>query len=121
MTKANSKRTATPKQSESKLVLKFTVALEHYSPQMTALIGAILGHDFGVRTRKGHQLVGLSITSDGFVIGSTDPVSSGAFIGAASDLSGNLMRLLEDAKLTDAEYTEYKQRYEQHVTDWRTR
>lgn len=90
-----------------------------FSPKMAALVGAILGHDYGARDRKGNQLTGLSITSDGFVVASTNPISSGAFIGTASELESNLLLLLTDAKLTREERAEFDALYSMHVTDWR--
>lgn len=89
-----------------------------YSAKMTAIVGAILGHDYGVRDRRGNRLTGLSITSDGFVIAHTEPVSSGAFIGSADELEINIKRLLADANLTDEEAHEWELAYNR-VTDWR--
>jgi hypothetical protein len=105
--------------ADSKLIMKFTEALKNYSPQMTAVAGAILGHDFGLRDRRGNRWVGLSITSDGFVIASTEPVSSGAMIGTADELAHNLALLICDANLTPEETKEYGRRYDAHVTNWR--
>jgi hypothetical protein len=65
------------KQAQS-LVGKLNPRKLGYSPVMCALVGCIINRDYGVRDRCGNRLVGLSITSDGFVIASTDPVSSGA-------------------------------------------
>jgi hypothetical protein len=99
----------------SNLCIKFALALENYSPRMAALAGAVLGHDFGVRDRKGNRLVGISITSDGFIIAQTEPVSSGAFIGTVDDLARNLALLICDANLTPEETQEYGRLYDQHV------
>jgi hypothetical protein len=91
-----------------------------FSPKMSAIIGAILGHDYGVRDGRGNHIVGLSITSDGFVLGSTVPLSSGAFVGDVADLERNLAFLLEDAKLSPQERAEYDKLYAARVQDWRS-
>jgi hypothetical protein len=56
-----------------------------------------------------------SITSDGFIIAQTEPVSSGAFIGTVDDLARNLALLICDANLTPEETQEYGRLYDQHV------
>src|ERR1039458_5239218 len=38
-----------------------------FSPKMAAIVGAIIGHDYGVRDSRGGQLTSLAITSDGYV------------------------------------------------------
>ena len=53
----------------------------NFSPKLTALVGAIIGHDYGVRDRKGGRLTVLSITSDGFVVAASTAHESGAFVG----------------------------------------
>ena len=95
-----------------------------FSPKMVALVGAILGHDYGVRDRKGGLLSGLSITSDGYVMASsTASDGGGAFIGSAEDLERNLeqyiMVLHDDVSDEDAE--EFERRYKANVTDWRSK
>jgi hypothetical protein len=92
-----------------------------YSPKMTAIVGAIIGHDYGVRDRKGGLLSGLSITSDGFVMAnSTASDGGGAFIGSADDLNRNLADyqfVLAGENDEDAE--EFAKLYAQNVKDWR--
>jgi hypothetical protein len=92
-----------------------------FSPKMSALVGAIIGHDYGVRDRKGGQLGHLSITSDGYIIAASTAHESGAFVGAADDLDENLRKLFHDAKLTEPERAEFFRRYSANVTDWRHR
>lgn len=93
-----------------------------FSPKLVAIVGAIIGHDYGVRDRKGGQLTGLSITSDGFVTASsTASDGGGAFIGSAEDLDRNLeeyvMVLHNDVSDEDAE--EFERIYKANVKDWR--
>jgi hypothetical protein len=92
-----------------------------FSPKMTAIVGAIIGFDYGVRDSKGGRLTGLSITSDGFVTaGSTASDGGGAFIGSASDMERNLA----DYRFTlagenDEDAEEFDRLYKQNVRDWR--
>ena len=95
-----------------------------FSPKLTAIVGAILGHDYGVRDRKGGLLSGLSITSDGYVMASsTASDGGGAFLCDVQDLESNLeqyiMVLHEDVSDEDAE--EFERRYKVNVTDWRSK
>ena len=103
----------------SELVTKLNPTQYGFSPKLTAIVGGIIGHDYGVRDRKGGKLGPLSITSDGFVIAQSTAHESGAFIGEARDLERNLELLLTDAKLTDDEQTEWDNLYRRNVTDWR--
>jgi hypothetical protein len=104
------------------LVGKLGFTLFHdYSPKMTAIVGGIIGHDFGVRDRKGGKLGPLSITSDGFVIAqSTASDGGGAFVGTARDLERNIELLLRDAKLSNDEQHQFDLLFRKNVTDWRT-
>ena len=93
-----------------------------FSPKLTAIVGAIIGHDYGVRDRKGGRLTSLSITSDGYVTcGSTASDGGGAFIGSADDLDRNLeqfiMVLHNDVSDEDAE--EFERLVKANVKDWR--
>jgi hypothetical protein len=90
-----------------------------YSPFMGAIVGAILGYDYGVRDSRGGRLTGLSITSDGFLMGSTTSHETGAFLGAVDDLDTNLAKLVQDANLTPAERQEFAELYKARVLDWR--
>jgi len=94
-----------------------------FSPKVVAIVGAIIGHDYGVRDRKGGRLTSLSITSDGFVTASsTASDGGGAFIGSADDLDRNLeqfiMVLHNDVSDEDAE--EFERVYKANVKDWRS-
>jgi hypothetical protein len=92
-----------------------------YSPKMTAIVGAIIGFDYGVRDRKGGLLSELSITSDGYVMASsTASDGGGAFIGSANDLNRNLADyqfVLAGESDEDAE--QFAKLYAQNVKDWR--
>jgi hypothetical protein len=92
-----------------------------FSPKMTALIRAIIGHDYGVRDGRGGTLTSLSITSDGFVIcGSTASDGGGAFIGSASDLDRNLADYrFQLAAENDEDAEEFDRLYVANVKDWR--
>lgn len=90
----------------------------NFSPKLTAVVGAIIGHDYGVRDRKGGYLTSLAITSDGFVTaGSTVSDGGGAFIGSASELESNLK--LYYSELAPADLETFKTLYKSRVSDWR--
>jgi hypothetical protein len=57
----------------------------NFSPKFAALLGAIIGYDYGVTDLQGNSVSSFSITSDGFIIS-----SSNAFLGDAADLERNL-------------------------------
>jgi len=85
-----------------------------FSPKMAAIVGAIIGHDYGVKDRRGRRPTGISITSDGFVIASsTASDGGGVFIGGAGDLEQNL-------SIWKADQSEFETHYAK-VTDWRKR
>ncbi len=93
-----------------------------FSPKTVAIVGAIIGHDYGVRDGRGGLLTGLSITSDGFVTASsTASDGGGAFIGSAEDLERNVeqfvMVLHDDVSDEDAE--EFERVYKTRVIDYR--
>ena len=93
-----------------------------FSPRMAAIVGAVIGHDYGVRDRKGGQITSLSITSDGYVVAhSTASDGGGAFLGSADDLDRNLeqftMALHDAASDEDAE--EFERLVKANVRDWR--
>ena len=95
-----------------------------FSPKLTAIVGAILGHDYGVRDRKGGLLSSLSITSDGYVTASsTASDGGGAFIGDAQDLDRNLEQfvMVLHNEVGDEEAEEFERLYKANVTDWRSR
>lgn len=93
-----------------------------YSPKMTAIVGAIIGHDYGVRDSRGGRLTGLSITSDGYVTAhSTASDGGGAFLGSADDLERNVEEIslhLHDAA-SDEDAEEFDRLYKANVRDWR--
>ena len=93
-----------------------------FSPKMTAIVGAIIGHDYGVRDGRGGRLTSLAITSDGFVTcGSTMSDGGGAFIGSAADLDRNLAdyRFVLGAEASDEDAEEFDRIYNTRVIDWR--
>ena len=95
-----------------------------FSPKLTAIVGAIIGHDYGVRDRKGGLLSSLSITSDGYVMASsTASDGGGAFIGDAQDLDRNLDQfvMVLHNEVGDEEAEEFERLYKANVTDWRSR
>jgi hypothetical protein len=92
----------------------------NFSPKLTAIVGAILGHDYGVRDRKGGHLTSISITSDGYVIAaSTASDGGGAFIGDAEEMTRNLDMLFKEVHLTQAEREEFCRLWNSRVTDYR--
>jgi len=94
-------------------------ARHNFSPKMTAIIGAILGFDYGVRDGRGGRLTSISITSDGFVVaGSTASDGGGAFIGDAADMTRNIDLWLD--KLNAEDKAEFKRLYSANVADWRS-
>jgi hypothetical protein len=91
----------------------------NFSPKLVAIVGAIIGHDYGVRDGRGGKLSSLSITSDGFVTASsTMSDGGGAFIGSAAELERNLAEYR--TKLTDADRAEFDRFYKVNVRDWRS-
>ena len=95
-----------------------------FSPKLVAIVGAILGYDYGVRDRKGGLLSSLSITSDGYVIASsTASDGGGAFIGDAQDLDRNLEQfvMVLHNEVGDEEAEEFVRLYKVNVRDWRSR
>jgi len=92
-----------------------------FSPKMVAIVGAIIGHDYGARDSRGGQLTGLSITSDGYVIASSTASDGGALVGRADDLERNLEQfamVLHDAT-SDEDAEEFERLVAANVKDWR--
>jgi hypothetical protein len=90
----------------------------NFSPQLVAIVGAIIGHDYGVRDRKGGKLTSIAITSDGFIIaGSTASDGGGAFIGEASDMERNLAEFKKELNADDLKL--FNSIYASKVKDWR--
>ncbi len=90
----------------------------NFSPKLAAIVGAIIGHDYGARDERGGQLMSISITSEGYVVaGSTASDGGGAFIGSADDLARNLDAY--KAELTPADRAEFEHLYSVRVRDWR--
>jgi hypothetical protein len=91
----------------------------NFSPKLAAIVGAIIGHDYGVRDRKGGHLTGLSITSDGFVIASsTASDGGGALLCDAEELDANLSAWLPELAAKDQ--TEFNRLRAERVRDWRS-
>lgn len=86
----------------------------NFSPRFAALLGAIIGHDYGVTDRKGSAVSSFSITSDGFIVS-----SSNAFLGDAADLERNLADFYTCISADDA--NEVTRRYKANVLDYRSR
>lgn len=84
----------------------------NFSPKFVALVGAIIGHDYGVRDRRGNHISSISITSDGYIIG-----SGNAFIGSADDLARNLQDFFTVISAGDKE--KFTTLYAARVKDWR--
>ncbi len=91
----------------------------NFSPKLAAIVGAIIGHDYGVRDGvRGGQLTSIAITSDGFVTaGSTASDGGGAFIGSAADLDRNLDQFR--AELTPPDRAAFDRLYQTRVLDYR--
>jgi hypothetical protein len=90
----------------------------NFSPKLVAIVGAVIGHDYGVRDARGGRLYSLSITSDGYVVaGSTASDGGGAFIGSAADLDRNLDAWR--AALTEQDRVEFDRIYQARVIDYR--
>jgi len=92
-----------------------------FSPKMTAIVGAIIGHDYGVRDRRGGYLTSLAITSDGYVMArSTASDGGGAFFGSASDLERNIEAYrFALAGENDEDAEAFEALYASNVRDWR--
>jgi hypothetical protein len=103
----------------AKLAEKLNPRVHGFSPKMAALVGAMIGFDYGVRDDKGGHIGPLSITSDGFVIAASDVHESGAFLGDFREIDKNLKLLLADANLTAAERKEFNRLYKKNVLDLR--
>jgi hypothetical protein len=89
-----------------------------FSPKLSAIVGAIIGHDYGVRDARGGHLTSISITSDGFILAvSTASSGGGAFLGDARELETNLTLLIAELSAEDA--AEFLRVYSLRVKDWR--
>jgi len=89
----------------------------NFSPMLTAIVGGIIDHDYGVRDRKGGKLGHLSITSDGYVIATSTAHESGAFLCAASDLERNIAAWKSGLAADDQ--AAFESLYARNVNDWR--
>lgn len=90
-----------------------------YSPKLTMLVGAIIGHDYGVRDSRSGKWSNLTITSDGYVICESDIHASGAFIGSVEECQKNLDSWKKN--LSREDILAFDQLYTKNVKDWRTR
>lgn len=84
----------------------------NFSPKLTALVGAIIGFDYGVRDGRGNHISSISITSDGFIIASCN-----AFLGSADDLNSNLA--IYRNELSQEDRRTFDTFYQSNVKDWR--
>jgi len=101
----------------NEFALRINPRIFNFSPKMTAIVGAIIGYDYGVRDARGGRLTSISITSDGFVLaGSTASDGGGAFIGSVDDLKANLYDYV--FSLTDEDRAEFNRLYAENVTDY---
>lgn len=89
----------------------------NFSPKLTAMVGAIIGHDYGVRDSRGGYLSSLSITSDGYLMAASTVHESGAFVGTAEELDDNLS--LWKLALTPEDRKRFEELYASNVRDWR--
>lgn len=89
----------------------------NFSPKMAAIAGAIIGHDYGVRDRKGGRLTSLSITSGGFVICGSTAHKGGAMVADAEELERNLEMWKADLSAEDR--AEFERIYKARVIDHR--
>ena len=92
-----------------------------YSPKMTAIVGAIIGYDYGIRDRKGGRLFGLSITSDGWLMASSTAHESGAFLGSTKDFERNLAdyQFVLHSQASDEDAEEFDKLCKTSIKDWR--
>lgn len=89
-----------------------------YSPKLAAIVGAIIGHDYGVRDGRGGYLSSIAITSDGFVVASSTASDGGAFIGTATDLESNLAQFKDELSVEDR--AEFDLSWKARVLDYRS-
>ena len=88
-----------------------------FCPRFTALVGAIIGYDYGLRDGRGGKWTGVSITSEGIVIAATTAHPSGAFVGPAEDLERNIRVFIN--LLDEEDRNEFFGRYAARVRDLR--
>jgi len=104
----------------TKLAERMNPRAAGFSPKMTAILGAIIGHDYGGVDSRGGRLTSICISSDGFVTaGSTSSDGGGAFLGSASDLERNLANLLDALHLNESEALAFERVYADRVQDYR--
>jgi hypothetical protein len=103
--------------STSNFAIRTNPTQFNFSAKLAAIVGAIIGYDYGVRDGRGNRLTGLSITSDGFLIGHTEDTDSSSFLGDAADLKWNLDLFV--TKLSPKDKTEFERLYSKNVKDWR--
>lgn len=86
----------------------------NFSPKMTALVGAIIGFDYGVKDVRGNTLRSIAITSDGFIMGN----GSQSLIGLARYMDANLLQFTTFC-LNRADRKRFTALYSKRVTDYR--
>jgi len=104
------------------LAAKLTPHIHGFPTRMTAVIGAILNYDYGVREPDGGKLTYIHITKSGDVVslctGCTQPL---VYIGPVQTLEQDIRTLTKRAKLTQTEIEEFERVYRLRVKDWRTK
>jgi hypothetical protein len=90
-----------------------------FSPKLVAVVGAVIGHDYGVVDGNGGTPTSISITSDGCVIAGSTAHEAGVFIGSATEMEANLQ--LWKNHLTPADRGHFEKLYAVNVVDWRGR
>ena len=89
-----------------------------FSPKLTAIVGAIIGHDYDVRDSRGGHITSISISSDGFVMAtSTASSGGGALLCCADEMSDSLTEWVTE--LTHDDRIEFVRIYRECVKDWR--
>lgn len=88
----------------------------HFSLLMVAIVGAIIGHDYKISPAYADTYQSLSITSDGFVIGTSLEHPSGTYLGHHDNLMRNINLLLDHLSVEDRD--EFLRLYKANVRDW---
>lgn len=88
-----------------------------YSPRMAAIVGAIVGYDYGARHPVAGMMRAIHITSDGYVMGDCTGHESGAFLGDVADFERNLDLYRSD--LSEEDRARFDSICAAAVDDWR--
>lgn len=84
-----------------------------FGPRLTAVVGAIIGHDYGIQNGAWGYLSNLTITSDGYVTADSTTIGKGAAIGVTHNVARNLSEYLD--YLNDKERAEFDRLYALNV------